>query len=153
MGIDQSYTNTAFVFLDDDKELVSYGVISTSKDFDKIERARDIANQLADQALSHKPKKIAIEGLAFGAKGDATRDLGGLLFIIIDRLLYTHGFEVVVVAPNTVKKHATDNGRAAKEEMFERLPESVQSSFKPIPKTKGRLDLTDAYWLADIITP
>lgn len=100
---------------------------------------------------------VCIEGVANGASGDATRGLAGLQFLIMSKFLdeqeddfmeMKEPFAIDVVPPTTVKKFATDNGRADKDEVFESLPDEVKARFAEYPKTKGRYDLADAYWIA-----
>ena len=61
------------------------------------------------------------------------------------------GFDVKILTPSTVKKNATGSGKATKQEMFDSLPEKVQKMFGSIPKSQGREDLTDAFWIANMI--
>jgi len=150
LGIDQSYTSTGFVVLDSDKNIIDHGIIKSNPEDDMIQRARFIADQLVTIALKHKPKKIALEGLAFGSKGDATRDLGGLFFLIVDSLRHRFGFEISVIPPTTLKKFATGNGRAKKQEMYSALPEQAILEMQYL-KTKGMYDVTDAYWICSYL--
>lgn len=100
---------------------------------------------------------VCIEGIAASASGDATRGLAGLQFLIMSKFLdeqeddfmeLKEPFAIDVVPPTTVKKFATDNGRADKEDVFEALPSEVKEKFSEYPKTKGRYDLADAYWIS-----
>jgi Holliday junction resolvasome RuvABC endonuclease subunit len=83
-------------------------------------------------------------------RGNATRDLAGLQFVIINKLRFKGTYSVDIIAPNAVKKLATGNGKAKKQELYEALPESTQKAFDElgVKKTTGRYDLTDAYWIA-----
>lgn len=100
--------------------------------------------------------QINIEGLAFGIGGNVTRDLGALQFMIINKLRDSftfhsyHNFDdgIIISAPTSVKKFATGSGSSKKNILFDALPEDVKEKFMKFPKTKGRFDLTDAYWLA-----
>jgi len=117
---------------------------------DKFERSNLIAEFLLSTAVFHKVDLVAIEGLAFGMRGDATRDLAGLQYAIVNKLRFEGGFRVEIIAPNAVKKFATGDGRAKKEVLYEALPKSTQEVFLGIgvKKTTGLYDLTDAYWIA-----
>lgn len=153
LGIDQSYTSCGCVILDDDKYLTSarFNSIDT---LDKPARAWQIAEQVLALTRQYKPDKIAIEGLAFGMRGSATRDLAGLQFIIICLLRYQGDVDdVLIVSPLTVKKFGAGSGKATKEQLIESLPDDVMKIFTEklkYKKTTGLKDVTDAYWIARV---
>jgi Holliday junction resolvasome RuvABC endonuclease subunit len=101
----------------------------------------------------HKPDFIALEGLAFGMTGNATRDLAGLQFSIITVARYIDLINIEIVTPLSVKKFATDNGKAKKEDMIAALPILVGDMFRErgFKKTTGLADLADAYFIAKFI--
>ena len=66
---------------------------------------------VSDQTL------VAIEGPSFGSTGSAAHVLGGLWWIV-RHALRVEGLDVVVVAPGTVKKYATGNGNAPKDQVL-----------------------------------
>jgi hypothetical protein len=75
---------------------------------DTHERVKIIREFLDDLVLEHKPEYVAFEELAFCSKGNATRDLAGLLFCCIDTLFkagYTRE-QVFKISPTVVKKFA-----------------------------------------------
>jgi len=149
LGIDQSYTSTGVVLLKKGA-LFSGHKFSANKEMNRFGQAYEIAIHLAGIVDEFKPDVIAIEGLAFGMRGNVTRDLGGLQFVIISHLQEVKGREVEIYAPTSVKKFATGSGRAKKEEMIDSLPKSVYSYFTGlgVKKTTGLGDLADAYWIA-----
>ncbi len=154
MGIDQSYTNTGIVIVDKLDQLCHAALISTNNSADKPARAWQIAEQILALTKKYKPDKIAIEGLAFGMRGSATRDLAGLQFVIICLLRYAKVIEdVQIVSPLTVKKYATGSGKAEKIKLIEALPKQIRETFDEmgVKKTTGLADLTDAYWIARVI--
>jgi len=153
LAIDQSYTNSGIVLLENDTIALSE-LYKSDVNRDKPGRAWEIANYIGTLVRKHKPDLVAMEGLAFGMRGDATRDLAGLQFVIACILRYEHKKEVIVVSPLTVKKVATGNGRAEKMEMFDCLPKYAQLMFEGmgVKKTTGLLDLTDAYWIAKTVS-
>jgi len=149
LGIDQSLTSTGWC-LSLDGEVVEYGLITSDKNKPNFERAIDVADCLYSlyQELNY-PEKVVIEGLPFMSRSNVTRDLAGLQFLVYDRLFeHLHSKSILVVPPTSLKKFATGSGKASKEEMFEALPEIVKAKFKSTLKSKGRYDITDAYWLA-----
>lgn len=153
IGIDQSYSSTGLVLLEDG-ELKEFHIIRSPKALSIYERAEFLANAILMHANNFEPDIVGIEGLAFGMRGDATRDLAGLQFVIVNKLMFEGNFAVDVVAPNAVKKHATGNGRAKKEELYEALPQNTQKLFLElgVKKTTGLFDLTDAYWIAQRVS-
>jgi Holliday junction resolvasome RuvABC endonuclease subunit len=147
-AIDQSYTCSGFVILRDG--IVTHcEKFSTDKNKDIFERAWDVVERVVEISRDHNPDIIAMEGLAFGGKGNATRDLAGLQFTIVTRMRFVHGINVEIVAPGTVKKVATGKGNSPKELLLENLPKDVHKKFLDlgVKKTTGLLDLTDAYWI------
>lgn len=103
----------------------------------------------------NKIERVVFEDLAFGARGDATRNLAGLLFVLIQVLLeyntiYGLNIGLEVVAPTSLKKFATKSGKADKTQMVAALPKDVLKQFADakFKKTTGLTDLADAYWLS-----
>ena len=152
-GIDQSYTSSGLIVLDDDEVVHAEKFVSDATK-DKPARAWDIAQHIGQLVDKHKPDVVALEGLAFGMRGDATRDLAGLQFVIVCILRETHEKECIVVSPRTVKKVATGNGKADKMEMYDLLPQKIKNLFEEmgVKKSTGMLDLTDAYYIAKTVS-
>ena len=152
MGIDQSYTSTGYCIGNSSGEsgLTEFGLISSNKTDDIFSRARHIATELCELVTEHKVDYVALEGLAFGARGDATRNLAGLQFTIINSM-YTHQNQkpCAIYAPGTIKKVATGKGNSPKLLLLDNLPDSVRLQFdnSGVKKTTGLLDLVDAYWI------
>lgn len=148
LGIDQSYTKCALVFLCEDGTIKEYVLLNADDNIDRYDQAADLAWSIKEHCQSHKPDHICIEGLSFASTGNVTRDLAGLLFTIMITLRSMTS-NIKVVPAKTLKKFAV-HGNAKKEEMFENLPlhikeTLVKSGYK---KTTGIFDLTDAYYLA-----
>jgi crossover junction endodeoxyribonuclease RuvC len=151
LGIDQSLTSTGWC-LSLDGEPIRYGIITSDKNKSNYLRAMDVANEISDLLflmLKEKLDIVVIEGLPFMSRSNVTRDLAGLQFLVYDRLFdYFKERNILVVPPTSLKKFATGSGKASKDDMFESLPDNVKAKFRTTPKTKGRSDITDAYWLA-----
>lgn len=149
LGIDQSYNASGIVVLEGDN-IIHSGCFKSNKEFDRFGQAYEIAIHIANIVDAYKPDIVAIEGLAFGMKGNVTRDLGGLQFVIVAHLQEVKKQPVKIVAPLTVKKFATGSGRAKKNEMIESLPNYALNEFLElgVKKTTGLADLADAYWIA-----
>jgi len=152
-GIDKSYTCSGLIVLEGDEVLHSEKFV-TDASKDKPARAWEVAKRINEIVDLHKPDIVALEGLAFGMRGDATRDLAGLQFVIVCLLREMCGKECIVVSPRTVKKIATGSGNADKMEMYELLPKEIKKLFEEmgLKKTTGMLDLTDAYYIAKTVS-
>ena len=157
IGLDQSYTSTGYCVLNDD-EIIDFGTIKTDPSESIHRRAGTAAKGIVDVINNYPESKVSIEGLAFGIRGSATRDLAGLQFVIMDRIYnQTHVDDVLIITPKTIKKFATGSGGSAKKkvgkkDMFDSLPSDVQDLFKSKYKpTSGLYDITDAYYLAKVL--
>jgi len=152
-GIDQSYTCSGLIILEEDNVIHAEKFVSDATK-DKPARAWDIAQHIGKLVELHKPDIVALEGLAFGMRGDATRDLAGLQFVIVCILRELHNKECIVVSPRTVKKVATGSGKADKMEMYELLPQKIKTLLEEmgLKKSTGMLDLTDAYYIAKTVS-
>lgn len=151
IGIDQSYTSTGIVILDDKKNLIDCNILSTVKTDDIFKRSWELSESVIQEVSKYPEAKLAIEGLAFSMRGNATRDLAGLQFSIINKIKFILNRDITIVAPPTLKKSATGSGKAAKEEMIAALPPDVLEVFtkdKNWKKSRGLTDVTDAYFLA-----
>jgi len=150
IGIDQSFQKCAFVFLENGA-MTGFGVISTSKNDDVYRRAWTIAQELMKFCLDRRVDRFSIEGLAFGMRGNATRDLAGLQFVLLCALRFISGIdEFDVWSPTTIKKFASGSGKADKQLMIDSLPDDVRKTFESrgFKPKKGLDDLADAYFLA-----
>ena len=147
MGIDQSLTSTGIV-IKEDGNMVHHQIITSNTDRDDFDRVQDITVKVIDLIKSFQVDDVVIEGLAFSSNGDATRKLAGLQFYLVIEIRKVLPIECSVVAPTTLKKKATGNGRANKDDLFDALPDDIREEFMKYNKTGGRFDVTDAYWLA-----
>jgi Holliday junction resolvasome RuvABC endonuclease subunit len=155
LGVDQSLNGTAWVVIDQAGVLINFGVIRSDKAASDFSRASSIAYAIRDVYTAYKPSQIAVEGLAFGAPGNATRQLAGLQFTIAHVLEYQcNSPPIQVIAPTSVKKRATGKGNSKKQEVHDALPEPVRNAFATAGyrKTTGAFDLSDAYWIASSLS-
>jgi Holliday junction resolvasome RuvABC endonuclease subunit len=151
MGIDQSYTSSGVCIIDELGNVVKSMVISSNPSMNEFERTWSVAQAIKQTADQFKPTVISIEGLAFGGRGDATRKLAGLQFVIVTQLMCSSEpcYDVRIVAPTTLKKHATGSGKADKKQMLLSVPDEIKNSLEAnYKKTKGLFDIVDAYFLA-----
>lgn len=148
LGLDQSYTSSGIVVLAG-SDMTHCEKFVSDKSLDIFARALEVAEHVCEVANEHGVEIVAIEGLAYAKNGDATRDLAGLQFTIVNKLR-EEGYEIQVIPPNTAKKVATGKGNAKKPEMCAQLPPGVRAAFDSmgVKKTTGLMDMSDAYWMA-----
>lgn len=151
MGIDQSFRCTGFVICED-KRMIHAEVFKTTTEHDTYYRAWLIAREASRIAKKHKVEWINIENLAYGARGNATRDLGILLGALVIKLNVVQGYDMEEIAPTTLKKFGSGHGFAKKPAMIEALPDNVRKKFDElgVKKTTGLSDLADSYFLSQM---
>ena len=156
LGIDQSLTSTGWTVLEDG-EVIASGIISSSPKDNVYERINYVSESLVDVFSEYVPEIIVLEGLPFMSRSNVTRDLAGLLHVCVNSLGVWDCLDTTlhIVPPTKLKKFATGSGKHlkvsgenAKEPMFQALPPEVRNRFGKVPKSKGRYDLADSYWLA-----
>lgn len=156
LGIDQSMSSTGIVIFED-KSLIHHEILRTSKNdknpLDLFIRVNEISGGIKNICIEYSVDSVVIEGLGFGAVGNATRNLAGLQFCIVTTLVGHLNIEPIIIAPTSLKKQATGNGKASKDDMVEAV-KGVDQAFYDVlvstPKTKGRYDLADAFFLGYI---
>jgi len=106
--------------------------------------------EVLKKEIGSNPCHFVFENLAFGAKGNATRDVAGLLFSMISSSLRFGQY--TLVAPTSAKKVFTGDGKATKLQMIKKLPKDVrecylEAGYKYSEKNgNGSLnDLADSY--------
>lgn len=151
LAVDQSITCSGWCLFVDG-ELQNHGIITTKPDktdpLDAFKRVNYIRDEISELMLGNDI--LSLEGLSFGSRGDATRKLGGLQFAIVGRAIEL-GVDVRITPPTTIKKHATGSGRGKKEDVYDALPENIREKFSLYKKTKGRYDLSDAYFIGTFV--
>lgn len=122
----------------------------TDKLEDIFKRSWDVASRVRKLCKDHNVTVVAMEGLAFAGKGNATRDLAGLQFVIAVAARFLDGLQLELYAPGTIKKLATGKGNSPKDMLVDVLPAHIRAEFDAlgVKKTTGLKDLTDAYWIA-----
>jgi Holliday junction resolvasome RuvABC endonuclease subunit len=144
VGIDPSSTNTGLVILGDGVE--KYILISPNKAKDFDGRVVDILKELKAIFDAYKgfDIKVAMEAPSFMSKGKVSQlaMLSGAIYYF----LLVNDIPVELVTPSRLKKFATGNGRATKEDMFQSAPPEVRATVSS--KYKKVDDVIDAYFLA-----
>ena len=125
---------------------------------DNLERFTYLADMTVDWILSHAPtrhlgNKLAIEGYAFGAKGQVF-NIGENTGILKYKLAEYVANDIIVYAPSEIKKFATGKGNANKELMNEAFIEETGSDlskwfeFDPYTGQSPVSDIIDSYYIA-----
>jgi Holliday junction resolvasome RuvABC endonuclease subunit len=148
LAIDQSLTCTAWCIFEGERydRLTSFGTIKTSKkDGDLYQRVFNISSQLKEIFFNNNIPDACREGLSFGGRGNATRDLAYLVGAIESQCQRPF----LEVPPKSAKKFATGNGNASKQDMIDNLPPNVMQRFmeENYKKTTGLADLADSYFI------
>ena len=148
LAIDQSFTSCGIVILEDGEVLYAEKYVS-DVDTDMFARAWEVSDRVLELERKYKTDFVAIEELAFNAKGNQTRNLAGLQYTIVTRLRFVEKKDIRVIHPTKVKKHATGKGNSKKELLLDVLPEKALNYFLSlgVKKTTGLTDLCDAYWI------
>ena len=164
IGLDQSYTSTGYCVLSNKlylpNPMIDFGICkTTAADGDIYDRSIKVTNIIINLCKQYPTATVAIEGLSFGQRGAATRDLAGLQHVIITSLRTQLGINnIIIVAPKSIKKFATGSGgntkiKTTKNDMVNALPAFIRERFleKGFKKSTGLFDLTDAYWISKYV--
>jgi crossover junction endodeoxyribonuclease RuvC len=122
VGLDLSLTKTGYAIVDEDGIVLSSGVIKSKPSGDspldetrRIVRIAEEAVQKIDEFCPGEgPTLVAIEGLAFMAKGTSLVQLAGLNYLI-RTLLAQFNWPFLIVMPTTLKKFITGSGKGDKD--------------------------------------
>jgi len=123
-----------------------------------LERFTHLAEQTIEWILSQVPtrhhgNKLAIEGYAFGAKGQVF-NIGENTGILKLKLAEKVANDINVIAPSAIKKFATGKGNANKVLMYEAFIEETEDDlaelfeFDPYAGQSPVSDIIDSYYIA-----
>lgn len=171
LGIDQSIRSTGICITDKEGTIIHHELIKNQpmkevllelsevydtkgevipNQFVEIHMMTNTIKRIQTICITNDVETVTIEGLALGIKnGDVSRQLAALQYLLLQSL-YTmfHWSLVNIVTPTSLKLYATGGGKASKEGMFDSLPPSEKEIISTYLKSKGRYDVTDAYWLS-----
>lgn len=144
MGIDPSLTNTGIVVVRNGKaigNLLATTRPDKEREHDDQQRIDFIAKEVMARCEHFRPTMVGIENHAFGIQHGDTRphEVAG----VIKLELWRAGIPFVVKGISEVKKFATGNGRASKEQM---VAAALAEGFK---QGKNH-NLADAYFVAKL---
>lgn len=117
VGIDLSLTGTGLAIVDEVGIRTHLFTSKGKKDASLAERANRL-NDLTNAIVQSVPSGalVVIEQPAYSQTGGSHHDRSGLWWLILTALHPYH--RVVEVAPGNLKKYATGNGKAGKDEML-----------------------------------
>ena len=158
-----SYDNCKFMFITKNKKFAVnhspniVGLLLYEYN-DNLERFTRLADMTVDWILSHAPSrhhgnKLAIEGYAFGAKGQVF-NIGENTGILKLKLAEKVANDINVIAPSAIKKFATGKGNANKLLMYEAFVEETGDDlaklfeFDPYNGQSPVSDIIDSYYIA-----
>ena len=142
-GLDLSLVGTGLVIINNQFEIINQSLFSTTPKQITEDRlisiTADIEKEIS-QWCGNEPTIIYIEGLAFGARGQAMLELAALHYFV-RIFLYTSHYDYKVIPPTQVKKFVTGKGNAKKELM-------LLKTYKKWGETFEDNNMCDAYCLA-----
>jgi len=123
LGIDPSLSSTGLAVITPD-EVIATTSIKTKpyrkygKTLDTSIRLKYIADQILTFSQRYTISLIGIESPSYGSRSSAVSELGGLFYIVLNRLTEVYDYEIILsIRPTTMKKHITGRGNATKEEV------------------------------------
>ena len=148
IGIDPSVSGFASVMLDENANVIKEIYIKGDKNLPDPQRFVEVI----EKYLKHieEGETLFIEGFAYQGKGRGVSKAYGIGWLLRDRLIQKKCY-YLDIPPTRLKKYASDNGRASKEEVVS----SVELIFDyDVPNYSSRAnspkndDMADAYTLA-----
>lgn len=125
------------------------GIEYNKNDFDDdLKRFDWLSDQIIDLLQQHGVQKVNLEGYSMGSSSSRLFQIGENTGIL-KKKMNDHAFFFSVIAPTSIKKHATGYGNANKERMVESFQEQTDidlfSLFEQTTIKKPIEDLADSY--------
>lgn len=140
VGLDLSYVGTGLIVIDSRGKILEQKLIKTSSDLETEDRLIEIEKQIKFIPNIVGLAFVYIEGPSYASIGNQMLQMGALNFFV-RIFLRKKKVDFKIVAPPTLKKWVTGNGRASKEDMLESVSSKWGMNFKDH-------NLADAYGLA-----
>lgn len=150
ISLDPSLTHCAWIVWEDGL-IYDYGVLKTTNIDKEHIRIMSIVEKLQSIIVENNVIFLVLEGMSYGSISSSVRPLAGLYYSILI-MAELNGIDFLDFPPTSVKKFATNSGKAKKQDMYKALPENIKAKFEKTHKTisSGRFDLADAYWVGRI---
>lgn len=95
---------------------------------------------------------IAMEGYSYGSSSSSTVEIGENGGVLKNKLFKRYNLVPEIIAPTSLKKHATGNGKAEKKDMHQSFLEltgiDLSNELKRSMNTSPVSDLVDSFWIA-----
>lgn len=152
LAVDQSLTCSGIVIMNLNGIVIHYETFSTKKnpDLDILsdykKRSAALLTRIQELASLYDVTQLVCEAPSLASNGNATRTLSWLFGAML-----TTFPSISTVPPTTLKKFATGKGNASKDEVYlgvELVDINFFNKLSKIPKSKGKHDLADAFFLA-----
>ncbi len=141
VGLDISLTSTG---MSDGRDT---HVLQTSPDTPLEERLDFLMRGMVRYVLADGCELAVIEGPSYGSQGQGREALDALRIMMRHRLWCLH-IPFALVAPSTLKKYTTGNGKATKKQMVAAVDERHHAGTAAFKVKDGRYDRADAFALA-----
>lgn len=138
LGLDLSLAGTGAVVVTDKKVRKTVRIVTTPRQGTNEKRINNIWKKIYKLIEKYQPDIVVIEGYAYAPTGQRTQlaELGGVVKHYLAKMINP---PFIIAQPNTIKKLATGNGRASKEQVLMMARQHYEF------KTH---DEADAFWLA-----
>ncbi len=122
-GVDLSLTGTGLISINDTGDIVNQKLVVTKpKEFttDEERLMFIVENVMEFISIVDKSniKKICIEGISFGSRGQSMYQLAGLHYLLRTNLFLTYPLKYKIIPPTTLKKFVTGKGNCKKDLML-----------------------------------
>jgi crossover junction endodeoxyribonuclease RuvC len=140
VGVDPSYNGFAIIVVDKTGSIVEQKLIKTKSDKEIEERLIDLENEFKFIPNIFSLHSVCIEGPSYSSNGAFQLQMGALHFYLRVFLFKNH-VKYKIVAPGTLKKSVTGDGRSKKDLMLLKVYKKWGVEF-------DNDNLADAYGLA-----
>lgn len=121
----------------------------------EIERFHNISDRFYTFIDTFKPDYVGIEGYSMGSRGKVFNIAENTA--LLKHRLFLGGYKLDIIAPTTIKKFATNSGRADKQKMVETFQQTTKINLgQTLFQTPDRItspisDIVDSYYIAKYI--
>lgn len=135
LGIDPGLATIGYAFvrfLDDEQEILDFGVMTTPSGLDLSDRLLMIQQDLQRLIEMHLPDEVVIEDLFFGRNVTTALDVAHARGVIMSSCAQ-HGLRPQVLTPNQIKHILTGDGAADKRQVQDMLLRVFSLKTLPTP--------------------
>lgn len=140
VGLDPSYNGFAIIVIDKDANIIEKKLINTNSDSEVEDRLLELESEIKFIPNIMCLHSVCIEGPSYSSNGAFILQMGALHYLI-RLMLKKRGVNYKVIAPGTLKKFVTGDGRSKKDLMLLKVYKKWGVEFDDD-------NLADAYGLA-----